>query len=286
MAEPIQLLLSPEYELPTSADIQTGKNYVLRRESAARGLSLLIDALMKDAAEQITRLCYQYGVDPAKFHISHTYNEKLFEAIAQVLDNLEDEIMDLLMEYAMKCTESEKRRNMLLPWILLLGRKNRNLRQTLEARLRAFMKDMEAAVVVARLTNLDMTKAVSVIKSNLHTVYNMPGMTAAFANSTRFRAENIRTKGVKHGNMGNSNSEANNIDRFAKMTVQMSWMRNQYLNYQERGAAGYYYLRGSNYPCDICQSRVGFHPIEDTDSFPPAHGHCVCYTIPIFRRET
>lgn len=283
MEETLNILIPYGYEPPTEADVRTGKNYVLRRESAARGLSSLIDALLKDAAEKITTLCYQYNVDPKDFQISSKYNEKLFEQIAQILDELEDEILDLVLEYSTRCTESKKRRGTLLPWILLLGKNNRNLKQTLETRLRAFSRDIEAAIVVARLTKLDVTKAVTSIKSNLHTIYNMPGMTAAFANSSLFKAVNIRNKGVKHGNVGSSNSEANNIIRFAKTTVQMAWMQNQYLNYEEKGAAGFYVGRGSNYPCSLCDSHVGWHPIEETEHFPLFHAHCQCWTIPIFR---
>lgn len=286
MEEALNIPIPYGYEPPTEADVRTGKNYVLKRESAARGLSSLIDALLKDAAEKITTLCYQYNVDPKDFQISSKYNEKLFEQIAQILDNLEEEILDLVLDYSTRCTDSEKRKGALLPWILLLGKNNRNLKQTLEKRLLAFSRDIEAAIVVARLTKLDVTKAITSIKSNLHTIYNMPGMTAAFANSSLFKAVNIRNKGVKQGNVGSSNSEANNIIRFAKTTLQMAWMRNKYLNYEEKGAAGYIVLRGSNYPCALCDSRTGFHLIDDTESFPPQHAHCVCYTVPIFRTKS
>lgn len=285
MEETLNILIPYGYKEPTEADVRTGKNYVLRRESAARGLSSLVDAMLEDAAEKITRLCYQYNVDPKDFQISSKYNEKLFEQIAQILDNLEEEILDILLDYSMRCTESEKRRNILLPWIVLLGRDNMNLRQTLEKRLLSFSRDLEAMIVAVRLAKYDMAKAITRIKSNLHAVYVMPEMIAAFKQASKLKATYIKTKGVKHGNVGSSNSEANNIDRFAKTTLQMAWMRNQRLNYEEKGAAGYAVLRGSNYPCDLCDSKVGWHPITDNESFPPFHPACQCYTIPIFKTE-
>mgnify|MGYP006988973890 FL=1 len=78
MANSVYIQLLDIYQPVTDADIQTGKNFVLRRESAANGLASLIDALLKDAAENITRLCYQYNIDPKNFQMSATYNEKLF----------------------------------------------------------------------------------------------------------------------------------------------------------------------------------------------------------------
>lgn len=281
MADALNILIPYGYEPPTENEIKAGKNYVLRRESAARGLSALIDALMQDAAEQITKLCYKYNVDPRTFSI--TSNDKLYEQISAILDELEEQILDLVTDYAMRCTESEKRKNALLPWILLLGKRNMNIRQTLERRLYTFSRDLEAMIVAMRLSKYDMTKAVSRIKSNLHAVYVMPEMKAAFANSTLFKATYIRTRGVKHGNVGSSNSEANNIDRFVRTTVQMAWMRNLWMNYEQRGADGYYVSRGSNYPCDLCDSKVGWHPIDDTENFPPYHAHCCCWTIPLFK---
>lgn len=285
MEETLNILIPYGYKEPTEADVRTGKNYVLRRESAARGLSSLVDAMLEDAAEKITRLCYQYNVDPKDFLISSKYDEKLFEQIAQILDNLEDEILDIVLEYSMRCTESDKRRNTLLPWIVLLGRDNMNLRQTLEKRLLSFSRDLEAMIVAVRLAKYDMAKAITRIRSNLHAVYVMPEMIAAFRQASKLKTTYIKTKGVKHGNVGSSNSEANNIERFAKTTLQMTWMRNQRLNYEEKGAAGYAVLRGSSYPCDLCDSKVGWHPITDTESFPIFHPSCVCYTVPIFKTE-
>lgn len=282
MEETLNILLPYGYYI-NEADVQTGKNYVLRRESTVRGISSLIDALLKDAAREITMLCYQYDVDPMTFQMTQKYNEKLFDEIARILDDLEEEILDLVLDYSTRCTESEKRKSALLPWIVLLGRDNRNLRQTLERRLLMFSRDLEAAVVAVRMAKKSVTRAVTSIVSNLHTVYNMPEMNAAFKKSAVIKSKNVRTKGVKAGNVGNSNSEANNILRFARTTVQMTWMRNQRMNFEDRGAVGFYVLRGSNYTCDLCDSKVGFHFIDDTDSYPPYHSNCMCWTIPVYQ---
>lgn len=285
MIETLSIIIPEGYDPPKQSDVSAAKNYVLRRESAARGLSSLIDALLKDAAEKITRLCYQYNVDPRTFQIAYSYNEELFKQIAAILDELEDEILDLVTEYSLRCTESEKRKNALLPWLLLLGRGNRNLRQTLENRLFMFSRDLEAMIVAQRLVKNDVTKAITRIKSNLHAAYVMPEMRAAFSNSSLFMARYIRSKGVKKGNVGSSNSEANNIIRYARTTLQMSWMRNLWMNYEQRGSDGYIVIRQSNWDCPLCDSFVGFHPIEDTESFPPQHPACVCLAIPIFKSK-
>lgn len=285
MAKSIKIQLEDIYEPVTQAQINDAKRFVLRREDTATALGSLIDSLLSDAAEKIARICLRYGVDPEKFVISSKYNEKMMDEVADVMNALEEEILDYICDYSTRCANDQENKGLILLFILSLGRDNMNLKETLERRLRFFLKDIEAMIAVSALTKLHQAKAITLIKSYLHTVYQMPGMTAAFANASKFKAENIRNRGVKHGNIGNSNSEANNIVRFGKMTLQMGWMHYKQKEYEDAGAAGYYVLRGSDYPCDLCERNKGFHTIDDKEGFPPVHGNCVCYAVPVFEKD-
>ena len=62
----------------------------------------------------------------------------------------------------------------------------------------------------------------------------------------------------------------------------MAWMRELANDYKEDGAVGYYVFRGSSYPCDLCDSACGFHPLTDMSFFPPLHPHCCCGAVPIY----
>lgn len=284
MADAINIQLLDRYVAPTDADIRAGKNYVLTRETTANALASIVDSLLADAAERIVRLCYLHNIDPLTFTISSTYDTKLFSEIALVLDNLEDEMLDMILEYSMKCADDEKRRRLLLPWILALGAKGSNLKSILDNRLWMFSRDLEAMVVAARLAKFNESKAISLIRSYLHTVYDMPGMRAAFSKSQGIQATYIRSKGVKHGNVGSSNSESNNIDRMVKVTVQKAWMKNLIEDYKEDGAIGYMCFRGSNFDCPICDSICYvFHDISE-GMVLPVHASCQCYAIPIYAK--
>lgn len=283
MAESIKIQLADFYEPVTEEQVQRAKNYVLRRESAARGLSSLIDALLQDAAVKITSICYRYNINPTLFELSYKYNEKMFEEVAAVMDELEEDILDLVSVYSTKCTKDKEKKNALLLWILTLGRGGKALKATLETRLRAFMGDVEAMIVAAKVARLNTSQAANIIKNNLHNVYQTAIMKNVFRQANMYKAKNIRTKGIKHGNVGNSNSEANNIVRFAKTTLQMAWMRQMRQNYEDEGAEGFYVMRGSTYPCDYCQSYVGFHQIDEAEAFPPQHANCACFAIPVFQ---
>ena len=278
--------LSEKYRPITEKDIKTAKNYVALRERTAKSLSSQISDILQAAAEQITEICYKYNVDPKEFTISPQYNEKMFEEVATILDALEDEIIDLTLEYATDCTPDDKRRSSLLAWILTLGRNNNNLRQTLESRIWVFSRDIEALVASMRFAKKNVTEAVSRIKTGLHTVYVTPEVLSAIKNKANIKATYIRSGGIKHGNFGNSNSEANNIERFGEITVQMAWMKNQVIDFQENGAIGYLQLRGSNFACTICDDETGFHTnIDEIYKKPLPHPSCMCYRVPVYNKE-
>lgn len=282
MSKVVIKLDTNKYQAPSQQDIDAAKQFILQREENARMLEDKIDELLADAAEKIVIICYRYDVDPQKLYIASGFNEQMMNEIAEVMDELEEEILALMQEYATRSTKDRDRINELLLWMACLGRGNRNLRDTLEGYLYKFMKDLEAAIAALRFADATMADAVTKVKTNLHTIYTMPEVMAAFKNASEFAATYIQSRGVQKGGVGLSNNGSTNVTNMARLTLQMVWMRSRRLEMEEDGAAGFYVLRGSNYPCDYCDSKVGFHPITDIDYFPPFHGHCCCYVVPIF----
>lgn len=282
MSKVVIKLDTKKYQAPSQQDIDAAKQFILQREENARMLEDKIDELLADAAEEIVIICYRYDVDPQKLYIASGFNEQMMNEIAEVMDELEEEILALMQEYATRSTKDRDRINALLLWMASLGRGNRNLRDTLEGYLYKFMKDLEAAIAALRFADATMADAVTKVKTNLHTIYTMPEVMAAFKNASEFAATYIQSRGVQKGGVGLSNNGSTNVTNMARLTLQMVWMRSRRLEMEEDGAAGFYVLRGSNYPCDYCDSKVGFHPMTDIDYFPPFHGHCCCYVVPIF----
>ena len=282
MSKVVIKLDTKKYQAPSQQDIDAAKQFILQREENARMLEDKIDELLADAAEKIVIICYRYDVDPQKLYIASGFNEQMMNEIAEVMDELEEEILALMQEYATRSTKDRDRINALLLWMASLGRGNRNLRDTLEGYLYKFMKDLEAAIAALRFADATMADAVTKVKTNLHTIYTMPEVMAAFKNASEFAATYIQSRGVQKGGVGLSNNGSTNVTNMARLTLQMVWMRSRRLEMEEDGAAGFYVLRGSNYPCDYCDSKVGFHPMTDIDYFPPFHGHCCCYVLPIF----
>lgn len=60
--------------------------------------------------------------------------------------------------------------------------------------------------------------------------------------------------------------------------VSSCWSQYDYLAHKDT-AAGFYVYRGSTFPCDECDSHVGFHTIDDVGALPLYHNHCMCYVV-------
>lgn len=282
MAEPITISLPDIYEDITEEDISKEKNWTLRRNDNAVLLSSLVVTLLQDAIRQLTQIAYKYNCRPEQFQFSQ--DKKLREEVAQVMEELEADIMELVETYSLKETKDKDRRALLLPWLLALSSKgSKDLQSTLHARLTQFLFDTEAQIAAMKLAKYDQTKATTRAISTMKAVYTAPEVQAAFKKPSA--AKYIKSKGVHTGNKGLSSSGAYNVESFAYQTAVLGWERSHYMDYQEKGAEGFYVLRGSTYPCDLCDSKVGFHKIDEVEALPPFHSHCQCYSVPVFKKN-
>ena len=131
---------------------------------------------------------------------------------------------------------------------------------------------------------------VSKVKSSQHTIYTTPEVKQAISakNIASMQATYIRSHGRHIDNtglsyVGSSNSNANNILRMARTTMDMAWMRNLSIDYQENAEiVGFFVSRGSSYDCKICDSQVGFHAKGDLEELPLYHPNCKCWVMPIY----
>lgn len=287
MAGTITIKLDNEiYIQPTQDDIQSAKLFVRQRNEYASLLVDMIDDILKETEEKIITICYKHDVNPQKFSISSVYNEQMADEIFDVMDDSEEKIFRLIQEYSTRVSNDKDRVSKLLAWMLLLGRNNRNLRQTLDKYLYKFMKDIEAAVAALKFAKTPLAQAITKAKTYLHSIYTMPEVQQAFKHADSFTATYIRSRGVVKGNVGLSNNGSNNVTNMARITLHMVWMRSQAMDFREQGAIGYYQLRGSNYNCSICDDGTGFHKgIADIFLNPLPHPSCQCYRIPIFSKE-
>lgn len=283
-----------QYRMPTQKEVDDAKKFVLRRENYANILESRIDNILTDAAGRIAQICLKYNI-PAK-DFTMTSNQQMFDEVSEVMDEIDEQIMELIQQFAQAATKKESHKHLLLLWIATLGRGNMNLQQTLDGYLNRYLYDLEALIAAYKLRmennpSFKQSTAITQIKSAQHSVYTTPTVVSAMRGVNQMQARYIRTHGVHKDDIplpivGSSNSNANNVISMAKQTVQMAWMRELMLEAREDDSiAGYYVARGSSYPCDFCQSYVGFHPANDLDALPPRHSSCFCYAIPIYNKQ-
>lgn len=284
MSKTLRIKLDTDkYREPTEKDIRDAKDYVLRMSEYSDLLGDKVLDLLQEAAKEIVLICYKYNIPPKDFKISA--NKQMQEEVFAVMDELEDELLSLLEDYAQKCTDDRNIWALLLAWMLTLGRGKMTLRDTLQARLGQFLYDLEAQIAAMMLAGYTREKAVSRVLSTLTSVYTSPEVKKAIMRPLNSAAYYIREGGAHKGNVGLSSSGANNVISMLKTTLAMVWQKALYYFYKAAGAVGYYTLRGSLYECSrICDTKVGFHKLEDKDGQPPFHPHCFCYTIPIYKK--
>ena len=273
-----------QYREPTKEEIREAKDYVLQMSEYSDLLGDKVMDILRDAAERIVLICYKYNIRPRDFQISA--NKQMQNEVYEVMDETEEEILELIEDYSLRCTDDKDTRKLLLAWLLLLGKGGKGLRDTLTDKLRQFLYDLEAQMSAMMLAGYSKEKALKRILETLTSVYASPEMRRAIMRPLNSAAYYVQQGGVHHGNVGQSSSGAKNVVSMVKTTLSMVWQKARFYYYKLMGAAGYYTLRGSDYNCsNICDKQVGFHALKDESGRPPFHPHCYCYTIPIYKKD-
>lgn len=283
-----------QYRYPTQKEYDDAKKFIIRRENYASILESRIETILTDAAGQIAQICFKYNIPANAFTL--TANEKMFQEICDVMDEAEEEILSLIDEFSTASTKDNGIKKLIALWITTLGKGNMNLRQTLEGYMNRYLYDVEAIVAAYKLAmennpKLTQAKAISQIKSSQKSIYTNPYVISAKkgAQAAQMAARYIRTHGVHRDDVplpivGSSNSNMNNVKAMAGTTLRMAWMREQMMEFRDAGAKGYLQMRGSSYPCAVCDDETGIHQGDFNamlnDPYP--HPNCCCFRVPLF----
>lgn len=270
------------YEEPTQEDFDEAKAFVRERNNYASLLESLIMEILRNAAREITIICYKYNIDPIAFTLQS--NDSMYGEIVEVMERVEEEIMQLIQQYS--AINAGDDRDSIIAYIMSLGRQNRNLTDTLEDYLWRYLYDIEALIASMQIAGHDVATATTKIVGALQSVYTTPEVRSAMS-VPGIAAMYLKSKGIhydpgtQHPSVGLSNNGAVNVTNMAKITLLMAWRRENLMAMEAEGVAGYYVMRGSSYDCKMCDSNVGFHNIDDKEHFPPIHPHCCCIAVPI-----
>ena len=276
-----------KYRNPTQEEVDKAKQYALNRGRAANLVVRKLNNRLSQSTKDLVSIGYKYNVKGATFQWNSVPN--MYEEVTEVMDNVYEDCMVIIEDNAIPPGESDDKKTALILYLLSLGRKNRTFSDTLEEYLWRYLYDIEAFVAATKIANLSKVEAITRIVSGFNSVYTDPYVIQAMkvpnvqamylanggVHTDRFTGE--KTQGIPvNGSVA--------VTNLASIVVNQVWFRNENINLVNNQVVGYYQLRGSSYPCAICDAQVGFHPMRNTMDLmesEPVHPHCVCYRVPV-----
>jgi hypothetical protein len=259
---------------PEEKDIEEAKAYISKRIEYQEEAGQRIGAYIMEAARRIYDLSLKYNIPPRLFHFSA--NEKLGEEVDEVLQWLRYMIRKAI-EHAVTAA-SEDDENDLLAYMQALG-DDKSVSDRINLYVDRYKYELEAFLAAGFAYGLSKSDIMKEIRKSLGKPYAGDLLKRAFGDSG-FKATRIRSKGISYG-AGQYNSSKNAIDRLANATIGIIWFWWQGEKIRRSGASFFYQMRGSSYPCELCDSLVGVYPIDEIDGAYP-HAHCYCYRVPIY----
>ena len=251
----------------TKEELKRAYDFIEERLMLQRGISSKVKELMYLAALSIAKIAAKYNISPQSFKF--TLNSTLNKEVDKVISQLVEKIVDATCTIATYgINEKEKNRTLLYVKQNTYGS---NIEQRVRANAKQYKTEVEIALAASLFLGKKPQETANIIKSNITALHG----SVLFATA---RKENIRAISDYDTPVKTCfyKSSYNNIDRAVTDIIARS---RQQLFYEREKAAMWYVMRGSSYPCDLCDSQVGLH--SSASDLPPYHPHCVCMAIPI-----
>ena len=260
----------------TEADRKKAKARVKERVSVELvGIQLMEKELM-EAVEELIEIAYRYNVDPKQFRFSA--NPKMEVEVNRIMARLRDALADDIYSMSMLATEEEDED--LIAYYNSLGG-NHSIAERVHIYTNRFKFEIEAFIAAGLISLYSKQKLRDQIRQFLYSPYQAEAIKSAMKIPGVLSAR-LRTKGISYG-VGQYRCSANMLARLMRGTIATVWWQADGEEMRRMGAIGYYQLRGSSYPCELCDIEVGYHPIEDDMGYP--HAHCKCYRVPVYANE-
>lgn len=257
----------------TDKDIEEAKAFVRKRVEAEISMQSHLDEALVWAAKEIVGISFKYNIRPSLFKFS--VNAELEREVDEVLAKLREMLYDYTEELSVAVDESE--RDGIIAYI-----NGRTYGHTLKERINTYTNrykyELEAFIASGLAAGYGTAKLLPTVKANLNAPYN----NELFRNTVirgGMAATRIRTGGISYG-QGHSNSARNLLLTLARYTIGSAWMDVYGNNAYRNGATGFYAFRGSSYPCSICQSMVGYHPMDEYQG--EWHLNCRCFFVFVY----
>jgi len=247
----------------TPEELEAAKDFLRKRLESEQSMSA-----------DVERLLYTY----AGYLLSALFSNASDEDIELLIQDLIEQLMADCELLAID--EREDKRDAIL--LYMLGERNGDtLEGRVNKRCHTLFNEVFAVYTAGRLLGWNETSLLSSIKANFEHPWQNEVLVAVREKINRGEIDaDISDFEEAHYGKGVEISSMGALQTMLGYAIADAWTWWQYEDAKEKGAKGYHVVRGSSYPCEICQSAAdSFHLIDDTEHIVPLHRHCVCYIV-------
>lgn len=247
----------------TPEELEAAKDFLRKRLESEQSMSA-----------DVERLLYTY----AGYLLSALFSDSSDEDLELLIQDLIEQLLTDCELLAVD--EREDKRDAIL--LYMLGERNGDtLEGRVNKRCHTLFNEVFAVYTAGKLLGWDENSLLSSIKANFEHPWQNEVLVAVREKINRGEIDaDIEDFEEAHYGKGVEISSLGALQTMLGYAIADAWTWWQYEESKEKGAKGYFVVRGSSYPCDICQSAAdSFHPIDDTEHIVPLHRHCVCYIV-------
>ena len=245
-------------QTPNEKDIEAAKAYLRQRLSAELSMARNLGAAMRQAAIRIVSICYLANVTPRNFSFA-ALTSRAQREIDAVIEWLRETIDDYFQTLAVTSHDDDRDAILPAPESVFYDR--------LEDYCSKYKDELLLLIGAGMSLGVDSSTLGNSIGDNLKHPYD-----------NSLVADAIEAP-ISDGR-GRTNSMFTAIGNLTRFGIAEAWMLWWYVNGRRNGAVGWRVYRGSSFPCELCDSMVGFH--ADDSDLPPYHNSCKCFAAPIY----
>lgn len=257
--------------MPTTEQIKQAKAYLRQRMTAELVATTNAAKFMRQAVQMIVRIALKYNIPPQRFRFS--YSPKLKAEVNEVIRWLKRQIESSTMQVATS-TKQEKEKEELKAYISG-DRFGNTYAERIDKQTRRLKYEVEALIAASLLAGKDESQIIREYERYAKHPYDNPDVQSIIEQNVRMDAIRLSDISTQRSGMGIPRSASSAIGNIVKDTVAIGFMYGLLMSHMD--AKGFYSYRGSSYPCSLCDSMVGYHPIDEYMGH--WHPNCYCYFI-------
>lgn len=253
--------------------------YLKQRLEIEKRATDKINGIIINSFKDLVALTFPCSLTAQNFKLDLLPNK---EDAYQILKEMRSQIYLTVVEYCEQAAQSRKEMYDLpnYPFSVdnILSAGEQSAHDKCYTYSRRLTKEFETWLALGLFYGWGASKIISTFSSNISTLYSNNFFIKASA-SAKFNTTRLRNGGVSYG-VGRYKSAVNSLNRLTRGSIGATVKSIDFGLMKRKGIVGFHVYRGSTYPCSLCDSMVGFHPLSVGD-LPPYHPHCCCFAVPI-----